>query len=253
MEDKNPLSGLFNKLDDSFDHLVNSTVKGFGTVAGLSVYSASKKAAEMMNKSKTKFKLSADTKRRFEAFFYDIEWDSIVVVEQAELPANLFKDNIAGMTFGHTIYTTHKDSQTEYFAMHNLIHELVHVGQIETMGEAEFAKQYGQQFVTCGGYGEKMPLEGEAYGFVRNIPFEPFYYMGSNPDVNDVAKGNKQLAFYHWLDHGIDEGRKSCEHFSPSVYLTKNPDVEVICGKGNFKKAVRHWLRKGIKEGRKGI
>jgi hypothetical protein len=253
MENKNPLSGLFDKMDDALDKLVDSTIKGFGSAAGLSIYSASKKAAEMMNKSRKRVKLTADTKRRFEAFFHDIDWDAVEVIEQAELPANLFKDNIAGMTFGHIIYTTHKDSQTEYFAMHNLIHELVHVGQIESMGEAEFAKQYGQQFVSCGGYGEKMPLEGEAYGLVRNIPFEPFFYMGSNPDVNDMAKGNKQLAFYHWLDYGIDAGKQGCQHFSPAVYLAKNPDVEAQCGKGNYKKAIRHWLRKGIKEGRKGI
>jgi hypothetical protein len=253
MENKKPLSGLFNKIDNAFDDLVDSTIKGFGGIAGLSIYAASKKAAEDMNKTKKKIKLTADTKRRFEAFFHDIEWDKVEVVEQANLPANLFKDNIAGMTYGHTIYTTHKESQTEYFAMHNLIHELVHVTQIESMGEAEFAKQYGQQFVTSGGYGEKMPLEGEAYGFVRNIPFEPFFYMGANPDVNDIAKGNKQIAFLHWLDYGIDQGKQGCKHFSPALYLAKNPDVEKLCGKGNYKKAIRHWLKKGIKEGRKGI
>jgi len=76
-----------------------------------------------------------------------MNWDAVVIIEQAELPANLFKDNIAGMTYGHNIYTTYKNSQTEYFAMFNLIHELVHVGQIESIGEAEFAKQYGQQLL----------------------------------------------------------------------------------------------------------
>lgn len=253
MENKNPLSGFFDKLDDAMDGLVDSAIKGFGSAAGLSIYTAAKKAAEVMNKSKQKYHLSLDTKRRFEAFFHGLNWDEVFVVEQAELPANLFKDSIAGMTFGHTIYTTHKDSQHEYFAMMNLIHELVHVSQIEGLGESEFAKEYGQQFVTCGGYGEKMPFEAEAYGFVRNIPFEPFFYMAKNSEVNDIVKGNKQLALLHWLDHGIDEGFQGCQHFKPSVYLAKNPDVEKICGKGNYKKAIRHWLKKGIKEGRKGI
>jgi len=253
MKNKSPLSGLFNKIDDAVDNMVDSAIKGFGSAAGLSVYAASKKAAEVMNKSKKRYSLTAETKRRLEAFFHDVKWDSVVIVEQAELPANLFKDNIAGMTFDHHIYTTYKNIQTEYFAMFNLIHEMVHVAQIESMGEAEFAKQYGQQFVTCGGYGEKMPLEGEAYGLVRNIPFEPFYYMRLNPQVNDIAKGSKQAAFLHWLDYGIDEGLQAIENFKPSTYLEKNPDVEAICGKGNYKKAIRHWLKKGIKEGRKGV
>jgi hypothetical protein len=253
MEKKKPLSGLFDKLDSALDGLVESTIKGFGSAAGMSVYAVSKKAAETMNKSKPKTTLTPESKKRLSAFFKDIPWDKIVVIEQAELPANLFKDNIAGMTFGQTIFTTYKNSQTDFFALHNLIHELVHVEQIERLGELEFSKIYGQQFVTCGGYGEKMPLEAEAYGFVRNIPFEPFFYMSFHKDLADLTKGNKQLAFLHWLDRGIDEGRQSSRHFSPSAYLSKNPEVEAICGKGNFRAAVRHWLRKGIKEGRKGI
>jgi len=253
MADKNSFFDMFDKLDDKLDGLVDSVIKGVGTGAGLSVYAVSKKAAEMMNKSKPKTKLTKDTKRRFEAFFHGINWDAVVIIEQAELPANLFKDNIAGMTYGQHIYTKYKDCQTEYHAMFNLIHELVHVGQIEAMGEAEFAKQYGQQFVTCGGYGEKMPLEGEAYGLVKNIPFEPFFYMRANPEANDVAKGVKQAAFLHWLDYGIDKGFQGCGHFNPATYLAKNPDVEALCGKGNYKAAIRHWLKKGIKEGRKGV
>jgi hypothetical protein len=253
MENKKPFSGLFDKMDDAMNDLVNSAIKGFGSAAGLSVYNVSKKAAELMNKSKPKHKLTAETKNRFEAFFQKLDWEKIFIIEQAELPANLFKDNIAGMTFGHEIYTTYKNSQTDYFAMLNLIHELVHVGQFEMLGENEFAKQYGQQFVTCGGYGEKMPFEAEAYGFVRNIPFEPFFYMASNPDVNDTVKGKKEEAFLHWLDLGIAQDKQASRNFKPSVYLTKNPDVEAICGKENYKAAVRHWINKGMKEGRKGI
>ncbi len=253
MTNKKPLSGFFDKLDNAFDNVVDPAIKGFGSTAGLSVYAASKKAAEMMNKSKQRYTLTTETKRRLEAFFYGLKWESVVIVEQAELPANLFKDNIAGMTFDHHIYTTYKNIQTEYFAMFNLIHEMVHVEQIEALGETEFAKQYGQQFVTCGGYGEKMPLEGEAYSMVRNIPFEPFYYLRLNPQVNDIAKGSKEAAFLHWLDYGIDEGLQAIESFKPSTYLAKNPDIEAICGKENYKKAIRHWLKKGIKERRKGV
>jgi len=62
MENKNPFSGLFGKLDDAMDGLVDSAIKGFGSKAGLSVYAVSKMAAEVMNKSKQKIKLTADTK-----------------------------------------------------------------------------------------------------------------------------------------------------------------------------------------------
>jgi len=49
----------------------------------------------------------------------------------------------------------------------------------------------------------------------------------------------------HWLDHGIDEGLQACEHFSPSAYLAKNPDVEALCGKGDYKKPSGTGLGKG--------
>jgi hypothetical protein len=98
-----------------------------------------------------------------------------------------------------------------------------------------------------------MPFEAEAYGFVRNIPFEPFFYMSANPDVNEIVKGKKEEAFLHWLDYGIVEDKQASRNFKPSVYLAKNPDIAAICGKGNYRATVRHWIRKGIKEGRKGI
>lgn len=253
MENKKLLSDLLGKMDNAMDDLVSSAIKGFGSAAGLSVYAVSKKAAELMNKSKDKKKLTDITKKRFEVFFGKLNWNSIYVIEQAELPANLFKTNIAGMTFGHEIYTSYKNSQTTYFPILNLIHELVHVKQVETIGETEFAKKYGQQFVSCGGYSEKMPFEAEAYGFVRNIPFEPFFYMGNNPDINEIVRGKKDEAFLHWLDLGIDQDRQASRNFKPSVYLAKNPDIEAICGKTNYKAAVRHWIEKGAKELRKGI
>jgi hypothetical protein len=253
MKERKKSTVFFEKLDSAMDGLVESAIKGFGRGAGLSVYAVAKKTAEVMNRSKKKYKLSAETKIRLEAFFIGIDFDSIQIVEEASLPANMFKDNIAGMTFGHTIYTIYKNSQEEYFALFNLIHELVHVEQIELLGEHEFAGKYGEQFVNSGGYGEKMPFEAEAYGFVRNIPFEPFYYMNQYPEVKELVKDKKEDAFLHWLDYGILQDKQASRNFKPSAYLTKNPDVERICGKGNYKAAIRHWLRKGIKEGRKGI
>jgi hypothetical protein len=234
-------------------YLIDIAKNGFLRTAGLSVYMISKKAARIMNPSIRKIGLSNETKKRISGFYNGINMDNVIIFEDSRLPAGLFKDNIVGMTFGNTIYTTHKNCQGEYFGLLNLMHEMVHVEQMNALGEKEFARQYGQQFIKYGGYSDKMPLESEAYRLVRNLPFNPFYYLKKNPDIDMIAKGSKSIAFIHWLDIGIDEGRQGCESFNPSVYLSRNPDIETVCGKGNFKAAVNHWVRHGKIEGRKGI
>jgi len=250
---KKPISDFFERIDGSINDFTDSAIKNFGRGAGLSIYFVAKRTAEMINTSAPKSSISPETTSRIGIFYPQIDLNKVVVFENAKLPANLFKANIDGMTFGNSIYTTHKNCQADYYGILNLMHELIHVEQINALGEKEFAKQYGQQFISCGGYGEKMPFEGEAYSFIRNLPFEPIYYLRANPDVEKLVQASKSGAFFHWLDNGVDEGRQACSIFKPSVYLAKNPDIEAICGKGNYKAAIRHWARTGRKEARKGI
>lgn len=97
-----------------------------------------------------------------------LEADKIRVVVQDEVPRPndpklllLFEKigiNKAGaLTLGHSIYMKPRFANSYTV----LIHELVHVTQMETMGKRKFIEEYGIQSLSLDYY--KVPLEAEAF------------------------------------------------------------------------------------------
>lgn len=240
-----------------FDDLVDKAVHGLGSVAGVSVYYTAKRACEILNVDKHKLPIYKDTAKRLGRIFPGMKFSGVRVVKEAILPANLFNSSIAGMTFDDTIYLSRKDAQYDYQGFLVLIHETVHVKQIQSMGEATFATKYGQQFVDCGGYNDKMPLENEAYSLGRKIvsrTFNPDYYLRSQ--LSDCLSKTDPIwemrAFAHYLDVGIEQGLQSHPEFCVKQYLEKYPDLLAAFGSNNYPAAFHHWLAYGIDEGRLG-
>ncbi len=218
---------------------------------GIIVYFAAKVLAWMANCNKKHLHLCPDMVRRIVFLFPSLDLSRVRIVKNARLPANWFKQSkhTAGMTFGRTIYLKDGDS-FDYEEIRLLIHELNHVEQMQGLGEFKFAACYGEQYKQYGYY--NMPLEKEAYDFVSDIPFSPSYYMKNNEDVRIAARGSDAGAFFHWLDHGIDEKRDSTDYFNPSKYLNNYEDLVNTLGKTNDKAAILHWIKVGKQEGRKG-
>ncbi|MFM7639949.1 MAG: hypothetical protein ACKO45_00085 [Cyanobium sp.] len=61
-----------------------------------------------------------------------------------------------------------------------------------------------------------------------------------------------EAAKQHWLQHGINEGRRGSLFFDPKYYLNQNKDVVQALGATNYAGAIHHWLNSGLKEGRRG-
>jgi surface antigen len=81
--------------------------------------------------------------------------------------------------------------------------------------------------------------------------FDPQYYLATYSDVRDVYQ-NAEGARWHWLNHGISEGRRGSLVFDPQYYLQRHQDVANVYGPSNYAAAIGHWLEHGLREGRRG-
>ena len=83
---------------------------------------------------------------------------------------------------------------------------------------------------------------------IENYLFNENYYLAQNPDVAaDAYYGTH--AYEHFVNHGIEEGRKASILFDAKYYLAQNPDVAADAYYGT--RAYEHFVNHGIAEGRK--
>ena len=83
--------------------------------------------------------------------------------------------------------------------------------------------------------------------------FDPVYYFASYSDLrNFYGSTNYEAAKDHWIQYGMDEGRKGSLAFDPVYYLSANQDVSRAYGSFNYAGALAHWLDFGIRESRRG-
>ena len=83
--------------------------------------------------------------------------------------------------------------------------------------------------------------------------FDPTYYLREYDDLLDTyGAADQDAAKQHWLNHGINEGRRGSLFFDPTYYLNQNKDVAQAVGSSNYAGAIRHWLNSGLPEGRRG-
>jgi hypothetical protein len=153
-------------------------VEPVGCELGKTVYRETKRAAQLVNANRRARPLRPETIARLRTLFPDVDLEQVRVKEGCRLPANRFSEtgSIYAMTFGHTIFWRDEVREDHPRDIVKLIHELVHVAQVERMGgEGPFSCAYGEGFLNGGGdipayMGERgayehNPLEAEAYSF----------------------------------------------------------------------------------------
>lgn len=76
--------------------------------------------------------------------------------------------------------------------------------------------------------------------------FDADYYVSSYKDLKGMTHSQ---ALVHWINYGINEGRKSSRVFDVTFYKKQYPKEEAFQKLSN-KQLVQHFLHSGMKEGR---
>jgi hypothetical protein len=85
----------------------------------------------------------------------------------------------------------------------------------------------------------------------NSLVFNADYYLANNPDLRNSFGDNREKAEFHWIMHGISEGRQGSPRFSTKCYLNRYADLKNAFGT-DYTKALRHYIESGIREGRNG-
>lgn len=86
---------------------------------------------------------------------------------------------------------------------------------------------------------------GVDYSAVYNFS----YYMAAHPDLKAAFGGDDLAALEHFVQFGLQEGRRACEDFHPGIYRGRYGDLEAAFG-NDWSAYYRHYLQNGIREGR---
>jgi len=81
--------------------------------------------------------------------------------------------------------------------------------------------------------------------------FNADFYLRHYADLRAAFGNDVTAARDHWLNHGLNEGRRGSREFDVQFYLNQYSDLRSAFG-GNFTAAVDHWLNYGLNEGRRG-
>lgn len=88
----------------------------------------------------------------------------------------------------------------------------------------------------------------EAY--TDSMFFDSASYARLNPDLRKAGLTSEEELKQHWLDHGIQEGRKGTQlGFDVNYYLDRYPDLRAA-GIDTQAEAMRHYIDHGRAEGR---
>lgn len=86
------------------------------------------------------------------------------------------------------------------------------------------------------------------------VDFSPiynyYYYIENNPDVYRAFNGDDSAIFGHFLNCGINEGRKGCEGFDVASYRNQWSDLRQAFGWNNLSEYYIHYVKAGVREGR---
>jgi len=82
--------------------------------------------------------------------------------------------------------------------------------------------------------------------------FDAQFYLDFYPDLSAAIGNDLAAARDHWLQYGINEGRRGSRLFDVRFYLGHEPDLESAFGT-NYAAAFAHWINQGLPvEGRRG-
>jgi len=100
-------------------------------------------------------------------------------------------------------------------------------------------------------YVEASPLttyEGVDY----EIVFDAKYYAQMNSDVVSSYGNNELILFYHFILHGMKEGRVASKEFNVADYVANNPELVTALGTDSLVPYYLHYITEGRAEGRIG-
>lgn len=98
-----------------------------------------------------------------------------------------------------------------------------------------------------GGTTYKYEYEGVDYSNV----FDAAYYLSRYPDLKAAYGNNRNVAFWHFLNHGMNEGRQGISTFDVYSYRNQYADLRGAYG-NNLKSYYLHYTQYGKAEGRQG-
>ena len=125
-----------------------------GCTLGQSVFTETKRAAQIVNIMRRSRPLQPATIDRLKPLYPDLDIENVKVRTRCRLPSNRFRESgtIYAMTFGYTIYWRDELDEGSADDLVKLIHELVHVDQVRRDGgESAFACEYGRGYIAGGG------------------------------------------------------------------------------------------------------
>ena len=157
-------------------------VAPIGCTLGRTIYTETKRSAQLANLGRSSRALQATTIERLQPLFPATDLHGVRIRTRCRLPSNRFRESgsIYAMTFGSTIYFRDELDERNPAHLVHLIHEVIHVDQVRRFGgESQFACEYGKGFLNGGGqlptYMDDVsayhlnPLESEAYSFEQQF------------------------------------------------------------------------------------
>ena len=91
----------------------------------------------------------------------------------------------------------------------------------------------------------------EINGVDYTVVFDGSYYVNKYPDVKAAVGTDLWMAFYHFLNYGMAEGRQGKENFNVNSYRNQYADLRAAFG-NDLKSYYMHYIANGKKEGRAG-
>lgn len=95
---------------------------------------------------------------------------------------------------------------------------------------------------------------GSTSGYIYNgasysAVFDATYYLNNNPDVANAYGNDPSLAFYHFINYGMKEGRQGNADFNVTSYRNRYQDLRMAFGT-DLSAYYRHYATNGKAEGR---
>jgi surface antigen len=112
------------------------------------------------------------------------------------------------------------------------------------------------KFIPLAGGASTPPLQPPPQSIDNRLKipiFDPAFYLATYADIrNAYGSSNHDGARSHWLQYGINEGRRGSLVFDPKYSLQRYQDVANAYGATYYAGAISHWLEWGLKYGRRG-
>lgn len=89
-------------------------------------------------------------------------------------------------------------------------------------------------------------------GIDYSLVFDPVYYFDKYNDLKKAFGADTNKLFSHFIQYGMNEGRKACINFDVNIYKNKYSDLRETF-KNDLPSYYKHYIQYGYTENRSGI